>query len=156
MTALEETEEVFSIFHDGSISSWQGDKSLLRLEIDCPYLAERLDKSYDHFYIELVNVRTIELQPWKNPIAADPIIVKELNEIFEGDLEILSAESSNETVVVTCQQWNTKLDYRGATLIVGCEQIRIYDQSNKELSLDRLQDICKDYWEDWSKETENQ
>jgi hypothetical protein len=46
MTTVEDIRDVFSIFHDGGISAWSGNKDTLTLTIDCEYLAERINKSF--------------------------------------------------------------------------------------------------------------
>ena len=63
MTVTEDIRDIFSILHDGTISAWTGDKNLLTLTVDCEYLAERIDKSFDKFYVELINVDKLELAP---------------------------------------------------------------------------------------------
>ena len=49
MTATEDIRDIFSILHDGTISACTGDKDLLTLTVDCEYLAELIDKSFDKF-----------------------------------------------------------------------------------------------------------
>ena len=63
MRATEDIRDIFSIFHDGEISAWTGNKDLLTLTVDCEYLAERIDKSFDKFYVELSFIDKIELDP---------------------------------------------------------------------------------------------
>ncbi|SFN22013.1 hypothetical protein SAMN05428949_1989 [Chitinophaga sp. YR627] len=50
---LDDIRDIFSILHDGTTSTWTGDKNLLTLEVDCEYLAERIDKSYERFTLNV-------------------------------------------------------------------------------------------------------
>jgi hypothetical protein len=150
MTATEDIKGIFSILHDGTISTWTGDKTVLTLTVECEYLAERINKYFNKFYVELFNVEEIKLDPWTNPIGL-PIVVKTtFADIFKTELEILSAEIVDDFVVVTCNQHDTNFDYSGGNLIISCREIKIFDQNRKELTIDQLRKISKDYWNEWS------
>lgn len=154
MPALEELDAVFSIFHDGSIASWSGDKRRLTLKINCLYLAERIDQSYDCFYVDLVNVDRIEFKAWMN-LPDDSCESKtELDDVFSGDLEIMSAEIVSGVVCVTCLQHDPSLDYSGGVLSIGCESIRLYDHGKNEITIAALTVICRDYWENLERKGE--
>jgi hypothetical protein len=123
MAATEDIRDIFSILHDGTISAWTGNKSLMTLTVDCRYLAERIDKSFDKFYVELSNIDKIELDPWTNPVALSAVI----------------------------NQHDTELDYSGGNLTISCQAIKIFDQNKNELTVDQFDEICKNYWDEWSK-----
>ena len=147
MTAIEDIRDIFSILHDGTISAWTGNKDLLVLTVNCQYLAERIDKSFDKFYVELTNIDKIELDPWPNPFDIPTIIKTDFADIFQAELEILSAEIKNNAVVLACNQHNTDFDYCGGHLTINCKAIKIFDQNNNELTIDHLDKICNDYWD---------
>ncbi|MBV7532904.1 hypothetical protein [Chitinophaga sp. sic0106] len=146
MTAVNDIRDIFSIFHDGTITTWTGDKDLLTLTISCKYLAERIDKSFDEFYIKLENVSTVELDPW--PFEKDmPTVVKtEIADIFRAELEIISADIQENKVVVTCSQHDNNFDYCGGNLTISARAIKLLDQSEHPLTVDELWEICKAYW----------
>jgi hypothetical protein len=129
MAATEDIRDIFSILHDGTISAWTGNKSLMTLTVDCRYLAERIDKSFDKFYVELSNIDKIELDPWTNPVALSAVIKNDFADIFKAELEILSADIRDCAVVVTCNQHDTELDYSGGNLTISCQAIKIFDQN---------------------------
>jgi len=103
MTSTENIRDIFSILHDGTIFVWTGDKHLLTLTVECQYLAERIDKSFDKFYVELSKIDKIELDPWTSPINLPTIIKTDFADIFRAELEILSAVIINEIVIVACK-----------------------------------------------------
>ncbi len=151
---LENIRDVFSIFHDGTISNWDGNKELLKLEIDCEYLAEKIDKSYKSFFIELENIEKLELNPWMNPINLPQKIFSEIEEVFQTSLEILSTEIENEIVKITCNQDNLDFEYCGGTLLLSCKNIKVFDQNLNELTIDEINKICEEYWNEFKMKTE--
>lgn len=152
MSPLQPLADLFSIFHDADISDWTGNKTCLTLTLDCRYLAERIDPAFERFYVTLYDVDTLELSPWTMPVDA-PIVVKTaLKEIFEAELEILSAEVQGEYVLVSCSQHDHSFNYIGGNLSVSCRHFTILDQQRRLLTLEALQEIAKGYWDNWSKQ----
>ncbi len=152
--ALEDIRDIFSILHDGTTSTWTGDKNLFTLKVDCKYLAERIDPSYDSFYIECRQIEKFELHPWMNPIELPQTLLTDIGEIFNAELEILSAEIDIDFVRITCSQHNTDFDYCGGTLLLNCETVRVFDQDHRELTVNEFDEICQGYWNDFSKKVE--
>ena len=151
---LEDIKEIFSILHDGRTSLWTGDKNLLSLKFDSQWLAERIDKSYESFYIEFRQIEKIEFHPWMNPITLPQTLLTDIDDIFKASLEILSADIENDFIKITCNQHNTDFDYCGGTLLLNCKIIKIFDQDKRELSMDEFGEINKAYWKDFSNEIE--
>ncbi len=151
MTATADIKDIFSILHDGTISAWIGDKDLLTLTVDCEYLAERIDKSFDKFYLELIQVDKLELEPWTNPIDLPTVVKTGYSDIFKAELEILSADINDDVVIITCNQHDTSFDYCGGNLTISCQTIKVFDQNKKELTIEQFGKICKNYWDEWSK-----
>lgn len=151
MTTTEDIRDIFSILHDGTISEWAGDKELLTLTVDCEYLAERIDKSFDKFYLELFNVDTLAFDPWSNPFYLPIIIKTDLSDIFKAELEILSADIKDDIVVIACNQHDTDFDYCGGNLTISCQTIKVFDQNKNKLTIEQFGEICKNYWDEWSK-----
>ena len=151
MTNTEKVRDIFSILHDGTIIGWAGDKSLLMLTVGCQYLAERIEPTFEDFFIELVGINKLALVPWMNPIELEQEYFAELREVFQAELDILSAEIEDDSVKVSCNQSNTNFDYCGWTLYISCNGIKIYDQIRTELTIDRLNQISKEYWDDFAR-----
>lgn len=152
MSATEDIIDTFSILHDGTISAWTGNKDLLTLTVDCEYLAERIDKSFDKFFVELIQLEELLLLTWPNPFDSPVKTLTEPSDIFKAELEILSADIKDEKVVITCNQHDTEFDYCGGILTISCASIKVYDQLKNELTIDQLDQICSEYWDEWSKE----
>lgn len=151
MASTEATRDIFSILHDGTIVAWTGDRDLLTLTIDCQYLARRINQSFDNFYVDLYKVDKIELDPWANPPGFPAIIKTDIADIFRAELELLSADIKEGTVVISCNQHDTDFDYCGGNLTISCHKIKVFDQGRNELTIDELWTICKNYWDDWSR-----
>lgn len=151
MTAKENIREIFSILHDGTITRWKGNKDKLTLAIDCLYLAERIDNSFDKFYVQLFNIDKLELDPWTNSIEIEKVIKTDFEEIFKAELDILSAVINDDAVIVSCQQYNRDFDYSGGNLKINCEKIKVFDQNKNELTIKQFGEICKSYWDEFRK-----
>jgi len=152
MTATEDIRDIFSILHDGEISAWTGDRNLLSLTVECQYLAERIDKSFDRFYVELTHVDELYLSTWPNPFDLPVQTLTEPSGIFKAELEILSADIKDEKVVISCNQHDIDFDYCGGNLTISCQTIRVFDQRKNELTIDQFDIICKSYWDDMHKQ----
>lgn len=151
MTATEDIRDIFSILHDGGISAWSGDKKLLTLTVECQYLAERIDKSFDRFYVELTQVDELFLSTWPNPFDLPVQTLTGLSNIFKAKLELLSADIKDGKVIIACNQHDTDFDYCGGNLTISCETIKVFDQNKNELTIDQFDIICNSYWAEWSK-----
>ncbi len=152
--ALENIRDIFSIFHDGTIETWNGNHELLKLKIDCEYLAQRIDKSYASFYVEFEKIEKLEFNPWMNPIHQPQKLFSNIVDIFQASLEILSVEIENAFAKITCNQHNLDFDYCGGTLLVNCKNVKVFDEKNNMLTIDELDKICNEYWNDFKEQTE--
>ncbi|MBP4143212.1 hypothetical protein J3S90_15510 [Flavobacterium sp. P4023] len=152
---LENIRDVFSIFHDGIILNWNGNEELLQLIIDCEYLAQKIDKSFTSFVIELKNIEKIEFNPWMNPINLPQKTFIKIEDIFQTGLEILSADIENEMVKITCNQHNLNYEYCGGTLLLNCKSLKIFDENKNELTIDEINKICEEYWNETKLKIEN-
>ena len=150
MTEIEIIVNIFSILHDGVISSCSGDKNAMTLTVDCRYLAESIDKSFDKFYVELTHVDELLLTTWPNPVDMQVKTLTEPNDIFKAELELLSADIKDGKAVIACNQHDTNFDYCGGSLTIICKKIKIFDQNKNELTIDDLDKISKKYWNEWS------
>lgn len=146
MNTQQDIEDIFSILHDGTIESWNGDINKLTLKVSCLYLAELIDNSFEYFYIELYNINKIELFAWMNPINLEQKIFTELEDIFKAELEILSADKKENDVIIACNQHDLEFDYCGGNLTLNCEEIKIFDEMKNHLSIDDIDNICNKYW----------
>ncbi len=150
-TILEKIRDIFSILHDGETSTWTGDLDLFTLKVNCRYLAELIDKSYDSFYVECSCVEKIELHTWMNPINLPQTLLTDFEDIFKAGLVMTYAAIDNNHVKITCHQYNIDFDYCGGDLLLNCKQIKIFDQSKKEITIDALDKISNYYWKEKSK-----
>jgi hypothetical protein len=151
VTNTEKIRDVFAILHDGVIESWTGDKKELTLKIGCQYLAERVDPSFEFFFVVLFDVDRFALVPWMSPIDLEQEYFTELKDIFQAELDILSADIENDLVKVSCNQRDSTLNYCGGFLYMSCIDVKVFEQKKAELSIEFLDSICREYWDDFSK-----
>ena len=151
MNTQQDIIDIFSILHDGTIEGWTGDSSKLVLTVSCFYLAELIDKNFEYFYIEITEIQKIELDTWIDPIENGPQIFTELTDIFKAELEILSADKKDKDVVITCNQPFRDMNYSGGNLIINCGSIKVFDHDKNELTIERFEEICKQYWDNFGK-----
>ena len=147
MSTHQNLADIFSIFHDGTITDWSGDLHHLRLTIECQYLAELIDPTFDTFYVELFEIDYLEFEPWPNPLDLPVIIKTDLHSIFLAELDILNAdEKESRYVEIVCNQHDSRYDYCGGRLRVSCQHVSVSDQLNNPLTIDELDILCNRYW----------
>jgi hypothetical protein len=146
MNSLQNIEDVFSILHDGCITTFEENTKGLLLTVECLYLAEKVNPNYEWFYVELIEIKKLEFEAWSNPVSLPAKIIRDSKEIFQAELEILSADILADDVRICCNQHDTDYDYCGGNLLLNCNAIKIYDQSKNELSIDYMDKICNQYW----------
>jgi hypothetical protein len=150
MTNLEKIRDFFLILHDGTIESWVGDNNKLTLKIGCQYLSERIEPSFDFFFIDLFDINKLALIPWMNPIDLEQEYFTKPKDIFQAKLDILSADVDEDFVKVACNQSDPSFSYCGGTLQLSCKDIKVFDEKKRELTIDFLGNICKEYWDEFS------
>ena len=147
---LKKIEDIFATFHDGKIVSWSGNFEKLNLKISCDFLAELFYEKFEYFYIELIKVQKLELLTYdtENGIEFNKISksLYELNEIFCAEIEICYSKILENYVQIECWQTNETKNYIANNLLLNCENIRIYDQNNVEISEDKFFKISDAYW----------
>lgn len=138
--------DIFSIFHDGGIESWSGDKEKLILKISCLYIAETINKDFEFFYIELTSVEKLEMECWRLP-EEQPLILTTQEAIFSGDIEISSGEVEGDDAIVYVYQHNDELGYEGGTLRIKAESVKIFQHDMREVTVEFLNKIRNEYWD---------
>ena len=148
MTFERDICDIISIFHDGTISAYSGDKDHLTMTVDCQYLAEQIDSRFDKFFIQLTKVEELDLTTWPRNKSDLARTLTELDHVFKADLEILNVNQNEKGVkAISCLQLDPDFDYSGGDLRIIAEEIRIFDQSKNEISVDQLLGLAKKYWE---------
>ncbi|MGY6648318.1 hypothetical protein [Wenyingzhuangia sp. IMCC45574] len=130
-----EAANIFSIFHDGTIHSLEEKNGKTIMIIDCIYLAEMINPDFRFFNIEIKKLEQIALKKNKN---IETISMKELEEL---NLEILTANYEDSKVIIACDY-----DFHSFVEIhLQLEEITLYDESNKLITLENLINIQKKY-----------
>lgn len=135
------------MLHDGTITGYAVHEKGLRLTVECIYLAVLVDKTFDTFFIDLVDIEMLCLSTWPNPFDQPVKLLMDPMKIFKAELGILSADVKDNRVLVSCNQSDKSFDYSGGDLLIACEKIKIFDQNKNEISIDELDGLCRQYWE---------
>lgn len=134
--------DIFAMLHDGSISTWIGDRTLLTLHVKCEYLAKRINPSYECFFIECSEIEKIALHTLQNIPGFPPILLTDISTIFKEPIQIGYAEPKNGLAEILCSQ---------GSLLLNCMSIKIFDEGKRLLSVEDLDILCKSYWDEQSK-----
>ncbi|MDD2346531.1 MAG: hypothetical protein PHY85_10385 [Bacteroidales bacterium] len=146
-TVLNDIRDIFSIFHDGGIVDCKGDFNKLTLTIQCNYLAELINPDFENFYLDLTEINKLDFDPWMNPIDLEKIDFDSHEDYLKVDLEILSAEIKDDSIIVTCNQHDTDLDFCGGILMISAKNFNLYDHKMTPMTIDQLDLICRKYWD---------
>jgi hypothetical protein len=147
---LENVRDIFSIFHDGSISSCALDGDDLTLDVEIQYLAERVKPEFRKFKVRLFGASNVRFSTWPSDLKSDPVVLTDVPDIFDADLEILEGSLSEEEIKVVCNQHSSDLPYCGGELRFHCLRAEVADEGGKGYSIEELSELCKGYWDDWS------
>lgn len=108
---------------------FEGNKNCSTLIVECPYLAKQVNRSFDSFYVELLEVAELSLLTWPNPFNLPAQVLSEPKDIFKATLEVLSADISGDAVLIACNQHDTSFDYCGGNLTLSCRYNRQFENS---------------------------
>ena len=148
ITGIENLRFLFNIFHDGGIVHYAQKGCDLELDIEIMYLAERVNADYRTFRLTLEKTQLV-FETWPKDITAKPARVSAYAQIFHPELEILGAEIEGDVLNVACNQSSVDSDYCGGNLLLRAESAIVADEGGKSYSIEELQELCRNYWEDW-------
>lgn len=139
---------VFSLFHDGAISAYMQGKDGLMLLVEIPFLTQRINPGFSKFLVCLFEVKNIQFETW--PGAADNAsqTLTSLDKIFQPRLDILQAEATDNTIDVACHLASPGFPYGGGELQIDASVATVSDEAGKFWTLDELDRLCKDYWDE--------
>ena len=140
---------IFSTFHDGGIEQYIFNGSSLEIQVHIQYLAERIVPSFRSFKVTLVGLKNISLETWPDDHKAKHEIIKDLDLIFTGDLDILSGELKENFIQVDLNQSKTGMGYCGGVLFFQASSAIVIDEAGKEYSIKELENLASGYWEEW-------
>ena len=146
----EDIRDIFSFFHDGSITHAKRVGSDLILEVEIQYLAKRINSSFEKFYIRLVNVRDIRFTTWPRDSQSPPLEIADTSLIFKPELEILEVHNEEGAIQVICLQSSPGFNYVGGELYLQADFAQVTDEAGSHYSMDELRSLCKGYWHDFS------
>ena len=151
-TCKSEISDIFSIFHDGSITKFHDNGDNCIINIDCMYLAERINQDHLYFILKVNGLRELSLNVWPRNKDREPWVMTDPKQIFQAELDIFNSELINDKIVVRVGQEGDKtLDYSGGDLTFDCDSIEIFTQDFNIISYETLVNVCKHYWDEFGR-----
>lgn len=150
MIPPDQSDDVFNIFHDGTIESALMIDGDCRMHVSIKYLAERISPELDGFDILIRQPSEFHLDGWMREFSKGTSSISSFEDIFSEDLEILCAKIENGRVMLSCNIHDFESELCGGTLSFRNEGAIVTDAMNRSYSLDELDQLCKEYWDDWA------
>lgn len=150
ISGSEGLSDIFSVLHDGGITRYWKNGVDLELEVEVPYLAERINPGFQCFRVALHQIQNLSFTTWPRDHGAEQSILRLPSQIFEPELEILSGKVEGELVKVICNQSDAGCDYCGGELFFSAAGATVSDRGGQEYSIDELRQLSSDYWQKWS------
>lgn len=133
-------EAPFAILHEGIIHKITGTlPGKVVLDVHCDYLRKRSSVPGSHFIFVLSECKTLS---YTNE---DDCTTSDWMEIVESKPEMLSSDTIGSNIVVYCSHGILNLNFR---------EITVYLNSTDSISVDGLETLARDYWDEWENQTE--
>jgi hypothetical protein len=150
IVGMEGVADVFSILHDGVIEQARSERSDLVLSVAIEYLARRVDPKMRTFTVRLRAVEALDFTTWPTDAAGVPVVIEDVASIFSPELDILSGEVADGRIHVACNQAEPGHGYCGGDLRFRAAAADVVDERGVGYSLERLAEIARGYWDEWS------
>jgi hypothetical protein len=141
---------IFSLLHDGRIIKCNFEDDALRMEIEIAYLAKRINPGFHMLMVHLTGVKDVNFYTWPNSQGAEPELFTDLYLIFKPELEILNGNYKDGQIEVVCSLHSSGYGYCGGELYLTAKAAEVTDEAGESYSLEELDRICRDYWDDWA------
>ena len=129
--------KVFDQSHDGVIVNFEKETNDLNIDVRIKYLAKHINETYDLLRYKIISFKHFEFSADAKNVCFD------ISEIKKMELAIIDAEIGfNHSLLVNV---HNKIITKGKLYIWANYEndIKIYDQSNKEIEYDKFIDICR-------------
>ena len=128
--------DIWNLLHDGSIVTFSGEcPGDISVKVEIEYLCDVLATESKFLWVHLHSCSDVEFTPFENSE-----LVKDLTQLGDCDLEILSATDEESHISVCCTNGILRLNYVDAT----CEL-----ENGVSVTFTTLSQACKKYWNDW-------
>jgi hypothetical protein len=129
--------------HDGVITEIRHENNQLNMKIEISYLANMINEDYTIMKYKLLGYSKLEF------INCEENNKKYTNidEIEKMELTILDAKKIKKGICINVVTSNDKY----GIIFLLADDIIIYDQNNIEMDYNELYEICKNYWNNLSK-----
>ncbi|MBK1880683.1 hypothetical protein [Pelagicoccus mobilis] len=155
MISRSDVPDIFNIFHDGTMTDVHTREGTCTFKVQIPYLANRIKKDHTFFRVSLENASILKFLGWPRKFERkEKEAIFSFDEIFSTNLEILESNEKAESFEVICNIADLDSDFCGGELHLNCSQAIVLDEDGREWTIDDLDILCKEYWNEWSKKNE--
>ncbi|WP_160680559.1 hypothetical protein [Clostridium sp. C8-1-8] len=141
---LENQATIFSIFHDGIFANFKTNSEDIEFTIEIHYLAQVMHPSFNLFKGVFKNCTKFEYHVW----GEENSIIYTLDTLIKLDLEINDAKVVDDHIEIICL---TDDNNHGGNLLIKAEDIILSDEDDHIITVNKLTEICKAYWDSFSK-----
>lgn len=136
---LRDQADISCIFHDGNFAKFIRNQSDVEFIADIRYLTKIINPIFSSFKGKLKNCTKLEY----HIRGKESKIIDDLDSLSALYLEIASAAIIDNHIAVECY---SSAGECGGDLVIVCDDITICDESGQEITLEKLDEICKFYW----------
>ena len=147
--------DLFCMLHDGTIVSHRHTGDSLALDVEIPYLAERIQPTFTLLHLKLENVRNLSFRSWPRNSESELPLIVDIREIFKPELSILECSMSDGIFEVVCSQSAETFNYCGGKLFFEADSVDVRDEEGRPVTIESLKSICRAYWAEFSNKTPN-
>jgi hypothetical protein len=137
---LKKILDTLATLQEGLIEEMKLEDGNLNLKVECSHLADLINTSFSYFYIVLKNTKDVYFHPWDE----EETTITSIREIQLLKPDILNIEKT-ETDYIKIYS-NCLNVYSGGNLYVLADDIRIFDEDLKEMTLAELEELSDKYW----------
>lgn len=149
MIKREDICDLFNIFHDGTFENGQQVGGVCDLTIEIKYLAALVQSNFTSFSVQLIHPTSFTLFGWPRKLNEVKKKISVFEDIFAEDLLILDAKYVGDNIEVSCNIADMKSAFCGGELLFSCDHAIVTDQSTKSWSIEELDKLCCEYWNEW-------
>jgi hypothetical protein len=139
---LEEQSDIFCIFHDGNFINFNQLHADIEFTVEIQFLARLINPAFTCFKGLLQNCAKLEYHV-KDREQKTIWIIDDLDNLGLLRLEIAYAEFMDKHIAIGCYSHDE--GYNG-DLVIYTENIIIYDEMGREVTLNKLDEICNLGW----------
>ena len=132
--------DILSVFEEGVFVELNYSDKALNFKLECRFLAEMLDPSYESFYGVFKNCDDFYFEPWDE----EGLVLRAAKDIEALRPDILSIEIAHDDSIKIFS--NCSESFSGGNFVIHAKDVMIYDEDFKVLDFETLSRLSENYW----------